>query len=149
MSLQAFHSGLKTQLLADTGLSSWANTHFGTGLTAVDGNVPVKTLAKSKLPALVFELGDGDNSEDVGNRIQSPETEMLLAVIWNEQDSGGAFTQRVTLPDLMIQALMVDGTLGGAVSGAWVSGWEPDRAANHPLHVMRFTVTAQYLVKKP
>lgn len=149
MSLATFHSGLKARLLADTGLSSWATTHFSKSLTAIDGNRRIKSINQTDVPALIFELGDGDNTEEVGNHYQRPTTEISVVLVWQEQVPETAFAQRLALPDLLIKAVMADGTLGGNVDGAWVSDWSPDRGANHPVQIMRFTVTGMLTVKKP
>lgn len=149
MSLATFHDGLKAALAADTALDNWANSHFGKSLTFVDGNTPIQSLPQDKVPALLLELGDGDNTEEVGNEYQQPETEILGAVVWQEQDRANAFSQRLALPDLLVKAVMADGTLGGKVDGAWVSSWETDKGANHPVQVLRFTVTGQFTIYRP
>lgn len=147
MSLAAFHANLKALLLADTGLSGWATTHFAKALTAVDGNVPVEVIRDDELPALIFELGDGTSSILVGGHSQDSASDLLLALVWHEEDPAAAFAQRTALPELLVQAVMADPTLGGTVDGAWVNAWEPDRAVYHPRHVFRATVRGEFAIQ--
>jgi hypothetical protein len=147
MSLAAFHTNLKALLLADAGLSAWATTHFGLALTAVDGNVPVEVIRDDELPALIFELGDGTSTILVGGQRQDAATDLLLALVWHEEDPVAAFAQRTALPELLVQAVMADPTLTGVVDGAWVSSWEPDRNVYHPRHVFRATVRGELAIQ--
>lgn len=144
MSLQAFHTALRAQLLADTGLDAWAQSHFGRGFTGLDSNRPVSLLRENESPVLIFELDDASAEIFVGGSEQEVSTALLVAAGWVETDYSAAFSQRLALPELMLQAVMADPTLGGAVGSAWVSAWSPDKAANHPKHFMAFTVSAEY-----
>lgn len=144
MSLQAFHANLKAQLAADPGLAAWAQTHFGRGFTQLDSNRPISLLRANESPLQIFELDDGSAEAFVGGDEQEVSTAMLVAVGWVETDYSQAFAQRLTLPELVMQAVLADPTLGGAVGGAWVSAWSPDKAANHPKHFMAFTISAEY-----
>lgn len=145
MSLADFHTQLKARLAADTGLAAWASQHLRRPWTQIDGNVPVEAVRPAELPALIFELGDADvGNLTMGNRVQESTGDFLLAAVWSEQDPARAFAQRMALPPLMLQALMTDPLLGGSVAAAWVSGYQPDRGANHPTQVMRFAITGIY-----
>lgn len=156
MSLAGFHAGLKAQLLADVNLDAWATTHFGRSLTAIDGAVPVAKVQPHELPALVIEMGDAELEPiGVGGDVQGASPEMVMAIVWSEKSPTTAFMQRLTLPELVVGAIMADDSLGGGVDGAWLADWSPDRGANHPTQVMRFTVRADLalyaatLVAKP
>lgn len=144
MSLDAAHTNLKALLSADSGLTNWANTHFGKIFTAIDGNVPVKDIAPATLPALIFEFDDGDTENlSVGGKRQLFKFGWHVVVMWNEQDRAKAFTQRKQLPELMAKAVMANNNLSGAVGGAWLADFVPDRGVNHPRHVWRSRVRAE------
>lgn len=145
MSKSDFHSGLSALLQADTALSAWSVTHFGQALSVING-VRVETIRPGELPALVLELGDASTGPEVLNHSQRVEDEIHGAIVWHEQDYDDAFTQRLTLPDILIKAVMADPGLDGKVDGAWVSRIEPDRNVNHPEHLMWFTVKGTYSV---
>lgn len=144
MGLATFHAGLKAQLLADAGLTAWALTHFKKAFTAVDGNREIDKLESTEVPALIFELAAGDTGPEVSNYSQHVNTAMQVAVAWFETDAARAFAQRATLPDLMIQAVGADASLGGNVDGAWVDKFEPVRGGRPFVHVMRFNVAGEY-----
>lgn len=145
MSIDTFHANLKSQLLADAGIVNWANTHFAKVLTTVDGNVPLKNLGTEKLPAIIFEFDDGDKTDGltVGGKRQLFNTSLHVVFYWHEEDPAKAFTQRKQLPDLMAKAVMANNNLSGAVGGAWLASWKPDRGVNHPRHVWRSKVAAE------
>ncbi len=144
MSLQAFHSGLTTQMLADTGLIAWANTHFSTTLTLINGNTEVDLIDPTKLPVMVVELGDGELDFQIGGDRQEVEAEILVSFVWHEDQNASAFTQRLTLPAVVAASVSVDPTLNNAVDGAWLSQFSPDRNIIHPLHVFQFTVSGNF-----
>ena len=144
MSLDTAHTNLKALLLGDAGLTNWANTHFAKTLTAVDGNVPVKSLDTGNLPVIVFEIDDGDSAgQATGGKRQLFRFGWKLALMWHEEDRAKAFTQRKQLPELLAKAVMVNNTLSGAVGGAWLDDFDPDRGVNHPRHVFRTTIRAE------
>ena len=145
MSVETFHTNLKAQLTADAGLVGWANTHFAKTLTPIDGNVPIKNIDTEKLPALVFEFDDGDKTGGltVGGKRQLFNTALHVVFLWHEEDRAKAFTQRKQLSELMAKAIMANNNLSGAVGGAWLASWVPDRGVNHPRHVWRSKVAAE------
>jgi len=146
VSLASYHAQLKALLLANAGLVAWARDNFGSGLVAIDGNVEVERVRPREMPALIFELGNAELEIEVGNYSQTAQAEMLLAVVWHEDDPARAFAQRLALPDLMAKAVMSDHVLAGAVDGAWLSKWESDKGVNHPRHVVRFTISGEFTI---
>lgn len=145
MSLPALHANLKTQLQAHIPLASWSTTHFAKALTYIDGNMPVQQLRPAELPALILELGDGEYDPIVvGGKRQLVRAQILLAVVWHEKSALAAFAQRTALPELIASAVRADPTLSGAVAGSWLNEFQTDRGGNHPTHMLRFEVVAQY-----
>lgn len=142
--IETAHANLKTLLLDNADLRALLG---GRTLTAIDGNTPVQTFPLEKLPAVAFELGDGIG-EPVGiggHQLDTP-FDFLCALIWHEQDPARAFTQRVRLPFLLARAVMGNNTLSIPGAAAWVSSFAPDRAANHPRHLFRFSVHVELRV---
>lgn len=149
MTVAAFHDALKTLLLADSDLVDWATTWTGGSWTAVDGNVQVAKIRPEELPALVFELGDGEATPiTVGGGRQDAVQELLVAVVWHDPDPAAAFAARAELPELLAEAIIADPTLGGAVAGAWLTDWQSDRNAVHPIHVVRGTVRGEFQIAR-
>ncbi|RCX32077.1 hypothetical protein [Thioalbus denitrificans] len=144
MSLEAFHAGLKARLLSDAGLGAWASGHFSRALTAIDGNIPINTLGDGEVPALIFELGDGEGQGTDGE-LQDWVADIHIALVWTEPGPSSAFAQRLELPGLLARAIIADPSLGGSGVVARLSAFESDRGANHPTHVMRATVSAFYI----
>lgn len=148
MSTTGALQGLGVALIADAGLTAWARSHFGRDLKLVNGNRPTERLGASLLPALVVEAGAGRAEELVHGRQMEAVHELNGAIVWHTQDEDAAFVQRIALPDLIATALMADRRLGGAVEGAWLQSWEPDRGANHPTNVFRFAVAAEDFIER-
>ncbi|MDY6981163.1 MAG: hypothetical protein SV201_14910, partial [Pseudomonadota bacterium] len=125
MSLKDFKTNLEALLLADTDLIAWVEGHFGAGttLTVINSNRPVANINPKEMPALIFELDDGESNITVGNHRQDNAVALAVAIGWYEQNPDQAFIQRIELPDLMITALMRDHTLSGAVDGAWIDAF--------------------------
>jgi len=144
MSLVAAHSELSNILLNDAGLLAWANEHFNKGIEGINGNVAIEDIDVRSMPVLGFELVDGTSTPEVGNESQLSEPGFELFFGWQESDPQKAFFQRLELVDLMIEALMKNSTLNGAVSGAWVSKWIPDRNSNPMGRFMNFNIDMYY-----
>lgn len=146
MGLVTFHAGLKAQLLADTGLSAWAATHFKKAFSTINGNREIDTLETHEVPAFIFELDDGDTGPEVSNYSQHVTTALQVAVAWFEADPVRAFVQRLALPDIMIHAVGAEPTLGNNIDGAWVERFQPVRGGRPFVHVLRFSVAGEYNV---
>lgn len=147
--IELLYDGLIALLPADSGLAGWATTHFSKSIEIIKANVPVEKIAADKLPAAIIEIGDTDTEVQVGGERQEAVHDLPFSMVWIENDAATAFTQRLQLHDLMIQALMTSGTLGVAGASAWISEAQSDKNIFHPRHVMRFQATASYTVYKP
>lgn len=143
MSVAAFAAELPGVLIADAGLQAWASTHFGKAITAKTANRKLNSLDPKAMPVLVLEAGDGDAEITIGNEIQTVQAQVLGAVLWYEQDHDSIFTQRFQLVDALVKALQADATVSATAVSCWVSDYETDRGANHPMQVMRFTIQAE------
>lgn len=162
MTVTRFHANLRALLLADVALKDWATTHFAKALTPIDGNVKVKEIAAKDFPALVFEMGDmdggpGNEAEiDIGAHSQIVEQEIVFSVAWYEPDPAHAFTQRLELPDRVIQFCLNNFSLdagdgqGEAANGVWVAqsrSSQGDRAI-HPVHWYAFRLRAELIIQR-
>lgn len=146
MSLRDAHTGLETLLLADAAIAAWLASWSLAALTAIRGNRPVEQVAAGKLPALILEPGDwsagGLFPGDARRRFES---EIAAAVIWLEQSETDAYLQRLELPELLVDAVHTDPTLGGAVAHAYVAGGSYAIAPARPaLRVLRFATRVEY-----
>lgn len=141
---------LQAVLVADTDLIAWAQTHFNREWTEIKSNKPVSRIRPEEMPCRVYELGDvNDTGPEVVNHSQYVPTHFALAVGWYEDDYDKAFDQRTALEDLLIKAVMANGTLNDSVDAAWVSKVIHDKNANHPKHFVNFEVSTDYKVTNP
>jgi hypothetical protein len=121
-----FFDGLKAQLQADAGLIAWAGTHFDTTLKFFDG-APAAPADGSgldallpDLPAVVIEPEDGAAPVVIlgGPRRFRISIPMIVSIVWAEQDPADLHAQRLELPELVLNAVSKDHTLGGKVAKA-------------------------------
>ena len=144
MSLAAVADKLLAVLVADAGMSAWADAYFARPISTIKGNKPVALVAPDTLPVIVCELGDGTSeAETLGGDIDITEAQFELAMLWQEQDTEAAFAQRAELATHFIKAVMRDATLGGACAAAHIERWSSDRGANHPNQLLRATVRVE------
>lgn len=145
MSVAAFHGALKAQITADAALKAWAQGDFKRNLTAIDGNREIASIQTTEYPAVIFDLDAGENAPSViTNAAQETVTAVQVGVAWYEKDASLAFSQRVALIQLMIDAVKADGTLGGAIDAAWVQRWEPFTTSAPNVFLVRFSVRGEF-----
>lgn len=124
----------------------------------IRANRPLSTLGQERFPAWVIELGDvgletlAEGSSDflaLGGRYQGVGRDILLALVWHQQDVPTAFGQRMGLEEPLIDLLLRNPDLGLAnVTAAYVSSISPDRGANHPTQVWGASLRLEYAVQR-
>lgn len=124
--------------------------------TVIEGNQPFTSLGQENFPCWVMEIGDSiaapiDEGGDgfgltVGSHQQGFDTEILLALVWHQQDRATAFAQRKGLLAPMV-SLLLRNALDDATN-SWLERFDNDRQATHPLHVARFTVRATQILTR-
>ena len=145
MSLNNAHSNLKTILLADTAIIAWATTHFNKALIAIDGNRPLKFFNSAELPALVFDISDGNSVPLESNRFTNIGQQINFGFVWLMDDMAAAFLARKTLPEIVVQCVLRNNTLTRAVSNASVSSWNFAQGVDDPhIHSARFVLDINY-----
>jgi hypothetical protein len=92
---------------------------------------PIVSIGQEHYPCWLMESGDDQLSqESIGSLCTQYETEILLGLVWHQQDRDTAVDQRdALLPALVRLFLRVDARGN-------------DRAANHPTHIVTFRLLA-------
>ncbi len=109
---------------------------------------PFKSLGQEHFPCWIIEAGDDQSVEEaVGGCHQGFETEVLLALMWHQQDNDIAFNQRVDVPGALTR-LFLRNPMPGGIASVHVDAVGKDRSANHPTHVVMFRLLADVSVQK-
>lgn len=149
MSIDNAQTQLDQVLTNDANIIAWANSNFSTTLKSVNGNRPLDLFNDADLPALVYELGDGNSDTQPGGFRAEIEHQIRFAFVWYEKDLAAAFNQRKSLPDIVVSAILANKTLNSSVENAAVDDWSFAQGASNPeMHSARFNLTVQYSVTK-
>lgn len=162
--MKAAHDALRRLLAEDATLADdLARLALGSRGDApvpevIEGNQPFASLGPERFPAWVLEAGDssaaplGPDDDDqglvIGSHRQGFQAEILLALVWHQQDPARAYQQRVALHDIVARLLLRHPSLDEAVELAWLAGMNNDRQAAHPLHVAQFRVLAHFETRR-
>lgn len=157
MSARDFADGVATLLVSDATFSAAVAALVGQTVTTVlRANQPIEQIPHAKFPCWVIEQGEGravgisDDDDDgrvIGGWSQSFESELLVSLVWKQQDRETAADVRADLPELMAQLFLQNAQPGGIV-GAWFDSWESDRGALHPTHIWAASVRGQYVINR-
>jgi len=158
VSAAAFDAGVVALIQSDATFVNGVLALIGSASYFVlEANTPIALIPAGEFPCFVIEQGDGqgrsisNDGSDGGMVIGAGEQQFAStidgALIWKDLDKARAKTARATLPTLVTQLLLRNPQPGG-IAGAWLEAWQPDRAANHPLHIWRFTLRGEYSVPR-
>lgn len=124
----------------------------------IRSNRPLANLGQERFPCWVIELGDlgletlAEGSSDflaMNGRYQGVARDILLALVWHQQDADTAFAQRQGLEEPLIRLLLQNPDLDlPNVAAGYVSSIAPDRGANHPTQLWGATVRVEYSVSR-
>lgn len=138
------------------------DTQFLAGMAALDfaatpGIAPTHTLrgwreprqiGQEHYPVWVFEAGDAEYIEQgVGACHQTMQVEILVALLWHQQDHETAVDQRDAVVDEVVRLFLRNPTPGD-IADTWVESWANDRGANHPTHITTFRLLAELQITK-
>lgn len=122
------------------------------------GNRPFQSIGQENYPCWVIEAGDAAAAADavnddpdglvIGSHSQGFQAEILLALVWHQQDNTKAFQQRLALLPAVARLLMRNPDLSGTAQMAWLASQNNDRQAAHPMHVAQFSVQVLIDVRK-
>lgn len=133
---------------------------MGTPATPIvlEGNRPMAAIGQENLPAWVMEIGDnaaaavsenGDgNGLTVGSYEQGFQGEILLALVWHQQEATTAHVQRRSAFEALVKLFLRNPAANDTCVNCWVAGYAGDRQANHPTHVAAFRVAANFIVSR-
>lgn len=124
----------------------------------VKGNRPFQSIGQEHYPAWVIEAGDAQasgigNEDDPGGLVigcdrQTAQAEILLALIWHQQDPAMAYDQRLALHGAVTRLMLRNPTLTESAQLAWLDSMNNDRQAAHPTHVAMFRVLALFETRR-
>lgn len=104
---------------------------------------PVRSIGQEHFPCWVQEVGDiTTTGRAMGSCHQDAEHELLLALVWHQQDHETAFAQRDALWGLLV-ALFLRNPMPDDEATVYVDAMATDRAANHPTHITTFRLLAE------
>lgn len=156
MSAADFADGMQTLLTGDATFVAGVQGVLGTMPTVLRGNPPFQQIPAGQWPCWVIEQGDGNAhavSEaggsflTIGTREAQFQSDLMLALVWKNDNREAAAAQRAQLPALLARLLLRNPQPGG-VLGAWLQEWKPDRAALHPAQLWTATVRGIYSIEE-
>lgn len=146
--LDDVHAGIKTLLTSDaTFVAAIRALGLGDRGEAVTPGVlralrPLASLGQEHFPSWVMEPGDAASTGvAVGSCHQDFQVEVLLALVWHQQDPDTAYAQRLALLDVLVRLFLRNPVVGGATVTVDAQG--NDRSANHPTHITTFRLVAE------
>jgi hypothetical protein len=155
MSAAEFANGVRSLLTDDVVFAAGVRDLIGTTPSVLRGNPPFQQIPAGQWPCWVLEQGDGNAhavSEEggsfltIGAREAQFQSDLMLALVWKNDDREAAADQRAQLPALLAQ-LMLRNPQPGGVLAAWLEGWKPDRAALHPVQLWTATLRSIYSIE--
>ena len=113
----------------------------------VKGFRPLQLLGQENYPCWVLESGDDQLTEEaVGSQRQIYESEILLSLVWHQQNRETAVDQRDALLPALVGLLLRNPVLSDC--GMRVDARGNDRNANHPTHVVTFRLLADVTIDR-
>lgn len=157
MTQAAFTTGIAA-LLADATFDAAVRALLPAGvatpLPVLIGNRQVQTLAGQFPACWVVEQGDGraaaledDSGRALGGCVQEFEADLLIALVWTDQDPDTAAAAKQALPTLTAQLLLRNPQPGG-IGGAWLAEWQSDRGGRHPTQVWGASIAGFYQIPR-
>ncbi len=108
---------------------------------------PLASLGQENYPCWVLESGDDQLTEEaIGSQRQIYESEILLSLVWHQQDRDTAVDQRDALLPALVRLLLRNPVLSSC--GMRVDARGNDRNANHPTHVATFRLLADVTIDR-
>lgn len=109
---------------------------------------PVRSIGQEHYPCWVMEPGDDQSVEEaIGSCHQGFETEIIIALVWHQQDPEIAYQQRLSLLDDVVRLFLRNPTPGG-IADVRVDACGNDRQANHPTHIVTFRLLADVRIDR-
>ncbi len=166
-SFETLHNAIATALTGDSILTNAMVASLASGgvgmvraASVIRGNRPLVEIAQvhqSRLPVWVIEPGEareaditqegGGEPQTIGSHSQGYEIEMLVALVWVQQDTEAAHTQRLRLLDLFPKWALRHASMAGA-SGIFCRELLPDQGATHPNQTFRAGLRADMNIHK-
>lgn len=109
---------------------------------------PIGTVGQERYPVWLLDTGDKvSTAQSVGSHHQEFEDEILLALLWHQQDHDTAVNQRDALLERVVQLFLRNPNPGG-IADVWVDAAGNDRGARHPAHTITFRLLAGLSIER-
>lgn len=109
---------------------------------------PLRSLGQEHYPSWLLEPGDATSIEEsIGSHCQTFEVEILLALVWHQQDHATAYAQRLALLSA-ITRLFLRNPRPGDIADVRVDAEANDRSANHPAHIATLRLLATVRIER-
>ena|SRR5690242_18094817 len=155
MSPADFANALRALLTDDVTFAAGVRDVIGTAPCVIRGNPSFQQIPAGQWPCWVIEQGDGEANAvsegggsflTIGAREAQFQSDLMLALVWKNDDREAAADQRALLPALLAQLLLRNPQPGGVLA-AWLQAWKPDRAALHPVQLWTATIRGIYSIE--
>jgi hypothetical protein len=125
----------------------------------VSGNRRFDQLGQAHYPCWTDAAGDqqgeaGGSQADawaglaLGSGCQGWRGDILLALIWHQQDPARAVSQTDGLLPALVRLLLRQPSLSETCTLAYVASTDNDRGVRHPTHVAQFVVRVHYDIRR-
>ena len=155
MSAKAFATAIASLLSTDATFQAALTALLGVTVTrALRSNVPFNQIPSDQWPCFVVEQGPGgagsisnggddDDGLVIGSHRAGFNSELDVALLWQQSDRDTAADQRAELPTLFAQLLLRNPSPGG-INLAFLQSWVPDQGINHPKQIWTATLRGEY-----
>lgn len=152
--IDALHDAIAELLVTDAEfLDDIAAIKLGRNHTAATPKVlrsfrPIQSLGQEHYPAWLLEIGDDESvGRAIGNCHQDFRSEVLLGLVWHQQDYEVAYHQRLQVVPALVRLFLRNGAPVGS-AGIEVDAVGNDRAINHPTHIMTVRLLADVSIQQ-
>ena len=107
-----------------------------------------RKIRQEVFPTWVLEPGDAQTVEQgLGSCHLVQDAEVLLALVWHQQDHDTAYNQRLALEDDVVR-LFLRNPRPGNVADTVADASGNDRQANHPFHIVTFRLISTLEIRR-
>lgn len=139
----------ETEFLAEiAALGFGRNGELAAPTVALKGFRPTSRIPQQQWPCWITESGDsGSTEESIGSCHQTFEVDMLLALVWHQQDFDTAVDQHDALLPALTR-LFLRNPCPGDIADVRVDATGADRGVNHPTHISTLRLIATVVINK-
>jgi hypothetical protein len=142
--LADFIAAVKNALDTDASIVAWSFDNFGKKMKQLDSYREIEAINANEYPLQLYRVGDGAADLETGNSFTRLNPELIVELLWIENDYDKCMTQVKSLPDLVALALLRNVALNDY--GAYMQAWRVGDPRLHPVQTVGFRVVGDYLL---